>query len=487
MNLTEPIRQRAKARPEDPAIIRWNAVVTYRQLDRMLDAVARRTLDHGLRPGEVVGLAFPDLPGSGAVYKFFVLTLALARAGVAVKAAEESDEGLAACFTSDAGTVTRAPRKVVVDDTWFENLADTVEVADFPMHADGRTTYRIATTSGTTGTSKRVSLSQEMGIRRTEGGEGSAPFPEKPVAIVHIGPWSGAGFRNMLRTLYDGGTLVLARRPDEILRAIARHGVNYLLLAPAALGTVVDAIPAGQAPLLEHGWVEVTGSFLPQSLFEQARSRLCPNIVTSYGSTEAGGVAWGMRSDLEGHPGAVGFVIPGFEVQAVDDDHRPLPPGAVGRIRMRGRTCVDHYDDDPEATARAFRDGWFYPGDLGSVSADGMLSIAGRASDLINIGGNKISPTVIEEALLAVPGVADAAAFGVPDRHGIPEVWAALVIRGTLAKGRLEATCRGLAFAAPKRILRMDALPRNVTGKVMREELVKIALGTVTSGRNGGG
>lgn len=476
MNITDPIRRNAQTAPLAPAVVRWNTTVTYRQLDRLIDVLARRALDLGLGPGDVAGLAFPDLPGSGAAYKFIVLSLAMARAGIAVKAATTSDEGLAACFAADAGTPTRAPRLVVADETWFVPPPDSVEIEAVASHPDGKAICRIASTSGTTGTSKRVSISHEKSLYRVDVGRDPRLGPAMPIAIVHIGPWSGVGFFGVLRTLLAGGTLVLARKADDVLHAIARHGVNFVLLAPATLAAIVEAIPAGGDPPLGHGWVDVTGSFLPQPLYEQARSRLCPNIVTSYGSTEAGAVASARRSDLEGHPGAVGYVNAGIEAEAVGDDGSPLPPGEVGRIRIRGGTCVDGYDGDAEATAQAFRDGWFYPGDLGSVSADRLLSIFGRTSDLINIGGNKISPTVIENALLAVPGVADAAAFGVPDAHGLPAIWAALVVRGALAKTELEGVCRGLGYAAPKRVIRMEALPRNENGKVLRDELARIAL-----------
>lgn len=486
MNITDPIRRHANATPNAPAIIRWNATITYRQFDRMLDGIARRILDLGFGPGDVVRLAFPDLPGSGAAFRFLVLSLAMARAGVGTTAADEFDDCLSACFSGEAGTATRAPRSVLVDDAWFESPPETVEVGIVPSHADGTTICRIVSTSGTTGTAKRVAVSHDIMVRRLEGGEALGPYPAEPVAIIHIGPWSNAGFRNVLRVLHAGGALVLARKPHEILRAIARHGVNYLFLAPAALASIVEVVPAGHGPFHGLEWVEVTGSYLPQPLYEQARARLCPNIVTSYGSTEAGNVASAKRSDLEEHPGAVGFVMPGVEVEAVDDDCRPLPPGVMGAIRIRSRTCVTGYFGDDETTSQTFRDGWFFPGDVGSVSVDRLLTIAGRKSDLINIGGNKISPRIIEEALLSVPGVVDAAAFGVPDAHGIPGIWAAIVVRGALAKGRLEATCRSLAFAGPKRVLRVEALPRNANGKVVREDLVKIALNASRSIQSGG-
>ncbi len=486
MNITDPIRRQAAATPHAAAFVRRNATVSYRQLDRLLDAMARRALDGGLRAGDLVALAFPDVPGSGAEFRYFTLALALARAGIATMSADASDDAsddaIAACFADNARNAVPAPSRVIVDDAWFAAPPDTVAVAPVPSHADGAAICRILTTSGTTGTSKRIAISHEIMMRRLSGSAVGSPYPAKPVVVVHMGPWTNIGFRHTLRALYAGGAIVLARKPDELLRAVEQRGVNYLLLAPAALAALVDVVPERGGPLHGLEWVEVTGAYLPQVLYERARERLGPSIVTSYGSSEAGNTAWALRSDLEGRPGAVGRVLPDVTVEAVDDEDRPLPPGATGILRLRGPGSVRGYWRDDEASAQAFRGGWFYPGDLGSVAADRMLTIAGRAQDVINVGGNKIHPRVIEEALLAVPGVADAVAFGVPGANGIPEVWAALVVPGELAKKRLEETCRQLGYAAPKRIVRVAALPRNPTGKVLRGELAALATRSTVAG-----
>ena len=483
MNITDPIRRQAAAAPRAAAIVRRGATVSYRQLDRLLDVLARRALDVGLRAGDLVALAFPDIPGSGAEFRYFALSLALARAGIATKSADASDDGIAACVAGMARNAVPAPRVVIADDAWFAIPADTLAVDPVPSHDDGAAICRIITTSGTTGTSKRVAVSHELMMRRLAGSAIGSPYPAKPVVVVHIGPWSNIGFRHMLRALYAGGAIVLARKPDEILRAIAQRGVNYVLLAPAALATLVDTVPEGRGPLRGPEWLEVTGAYLPQALYERARERLCPAIVTSYGSSEAGNTAWSLRSDLDGLPGAVGRLLPDVDVEAVDDDDRPLPPGEVGILRVRGPGNVQSYWRDDDATARTFRGGWFYPGDLGSVSADRMLTIAGRAQEVVNVGGNKVHPRVVEEALRAVPGVADAAAFGVPNADGIPEIRAALVVRGELARKPLEDTCRQLGYAAPKRFVRVAALPRNAAGKVLRGELVALATRPLSQSR----
>src|SRR5581483_3077108 len=127
---------------------------------------------------------------------------------------------------------------------------------------------------------------------------------------------------------------------------------------------------------------------------------------------------------LEHIKGAVGYITPGMTVEAADDAGRPLNPGEEGHIRFRGERCLSGYFGDPPDTGRFFRDGWFYPGDVGAVTADGVLIITGRSKSIIDLGGDKISPEPIEAALLSYPGIVHAGAFGRANTLGIEEIWA---------------------------------------------------------------
>src|SRR5262249_17576428 len=158
--------------------------------------------------------------------------------------------------------------------------------------------------------------------------------------------------------------------------------------------------PADAGPFPSVQVIEVGGSALPARLAAQARARLCGNIQNAYGAAEVAYVAGARTEILESRPGAVGFIAPGIEVQAVDAEHRPLAQGSEGMLRIRSATCIDGYLGDPQATARAFHDGWFYPGDHGAVAEDGQLIVTGRAGEVINAGGVKANPREIEEVLL---------------------------------------------------------------------------------------
>jgi acyl-coenzyme A synthetase/AMP-(fatty) acid ligase len=179
---------------------------------------------------------------------------------------------------------------------------------------------------------------------------------------------------------------------------------------------------------------------------------------------------------IEDIPGAVGFLHPGVQAQVVDEADRPLPSGAEGLLRVRTPGQALGYRNDPVATARHFRDGWFYPGDVGRITAEGLLIVTGRASDVINLGGRKVAPDIIERVLEDLPEVREAAAFGVPGQNEIVELWAAVVADGPLdaraLAGHLSAR---LGPNAPAYLLQVSALPRNANGKLLRQELAALA------------
>jgi acyl-coenzyme A synthetase/AMP-(fatty) acid ligase len=160
-----------------------------------------------------------------------------------------------------------------------------------------------------------------------------------------------------------------------------------------------------------------------------------------------------------------------MELEAVDEDGNRLPAGVEGILRTRSDELAHYVVDDPD-TALLFRDGWFYPGDIGSVRGDGMVVITGRSSEVINRGGSIIAPELIERVLLSHPDVSEAAAFGVPVRPGIEEIWAAVITRSRLDEEKLKAYCRQrLAEKTPDVIRSVTAIPRTPTAKIKRGQL----------------
>jgi acyl-coenzyme A synthetase/AMP-(fatty) acid ligase len=274
-----------------------------------------------------------------------------------------------------------------------------------------------------------------------------------------------------------GGLMIFTHSLEHLAASIDRHTVNFLVTPPSTLAALTEMRGPNAGPYPTLRGVEAGGSLMSPELHALASERVCANILTSYGSTEASVVATAPMRALAGNPGAVGYVLPGVEVEAVDANDRPVTAGTEGLLRIRSVHCVSSYVGDPDATASAFRNGWFYPGDIGSVSVDGLMRVAGRASEIINSGGDKIAPQLIEDVLSKLHGVKEVAAFGVPGLAGVTEVWAAIVANGTINADALVALCRDkLRIMTPRRLMRVDAIPRNENGKVQRDVLAKMAI-----------
>ena len=194
-------------------------------------------------------------------------------------------------------------------------------------------------------------------------------------------------------------------------------------------------------------------------------------------------IAAAPMSALEGNPHAVGYAPTGVEIEAVAEGDVPMPRGGHGRLRVRGAGVAGAYLDAPEASADAFCDGWYRTADVGAVGDDGMVSLHGRLGELMNVGGYKISPRAVEDALLSIDGVREASAFGVPDKEtGVTQVWAAVVVEPPLTPASLGPAVKArLTTLAPRFLVTVPAIPRNAAGKVMRDQLVASA--TASLGR----
>jgi long-chain acyl-CoA synthetase len=209
-----------------------------------------------------------------------------------------------------------------------------------------------------------------------------------------------------------------------------------------------------------------------------------PRFVQIYGQGETPMVATALSRFHLGdtdHPrhaqriASVGVAQTPVEVRVGDADGHPLPLGEVGEVLVRGDTVMAGYWRDPAATAAAIREGWLFTGDMGSMDADGFLTLKDRSKDLIISGGSNIYPREVEEVLLLADGVAEVSVVGAPDPEWGEVVVAFVVPQAgrTVAREALEAVClQHIArFKRPKRYEIVDALPKNNYGKVLKTEL----------------
>jgi acyl-CoA synthetase (AMP-forming)/AMP-acid ligase II len=217
-----------------------------------------------------------------------------------------------------------------------------------------------------------------------------------------------------------------------------------------------------------------SGSALHADERRAIRSRLCENFFEYYASTEGGGVSLLTPDDQEMFGDSVGRPVFGVDVEVVDDAHRPLPAGETGRLRYRGPAVAKGFWGEAKQDPETFRDGWFYPGDLASLNGEGYVFLRGRAKDMIIRGGVNIYPVDIEAALLAHPAVAEAAVVGLPDKEFGEQVAAFVILREPAEDAALFEWCKArlAAYKRPKFLFRVDEMPRNGAGKILKQQLV---------------
>ena len=233
-------------------------------------------------------------------------------------------------------------------------------------------------------------------------------------------------------------------------------------------------LPAGEARAIgARTRLFVSGSApLPPHVLEQFRERFGHTILERYGMSETLMLA---SNVLEGErrAGTVGYPLPGVSLSVRDRHGQPVKTGDVGEVWVKGPTVSPGYWANPEATAKAFTDGWFMTGDVGELDAAGCLTLRGRATELIISGGFNIYPREIEEVLLEQPGVREAAVIGAPDaRRGEVPVAYVVTDPGVDLDGLRDRCAASLAsFKTPRAVHRVDALPRNAMGKLQKHLL----------------
>ena len=292
----------------------------------------------------------------------------------------------------------------------------------------------------------------------------------------------GGGRTFPLTMLYSGGTVYMLPppyEPEELCAAIAKYGITSIFLVPTLIRRLLMLPAEKLAPVRSLRLLLSSGSAL-HAEERRALRALCPGFVEYYSSTEGGGVSYLNAADPEAFSESVGRPVFGVEVQCVDESHKPLPAGGIGRIRYRGPAVADGFWNDPEASKESFRDGWWYPGDLGMLDEHGYLYLKGRAKDMIIRGGVNIYPGEIEAALQSHPAVVDSAVVGWPSKEYNEEVAAFVILKGEAtpaATAKMAVLLRDLCrkslapYKVPREVFVVKDFPRNALGKVIKADL----------------
>jgi len=468
----------ALARPEKPAIVLADRVVTYDMIAQGILRAQDRVAVLGLERGAPVCVAL-DSP-----IRQMIVGAALFRLGHPVIPVAHPDDVLP--LQLPVGDFLHGPgvslppgfRQAVVDDSWFAGERRVMAASPPQGFVDEQAVCLIALSSGTTGRPKAISLNVKAFQQWIINYYSTLGLGGWDRLLCLVGLNSSWGFSLAAHALFAGRTLLFARSAArDSLQMISVYGVDAMVATSQQLRELVREQAMSPVPCLSLRTVLTGGGLLSRSLIADARASLCSGIVVLYGSSEAGGTAFAMGDRLLEAEGATGYVAPWAQVEIVDDDDRILPAGTDGILRIRATCQGAPYPPERASENDSFRGGWFYPGDRGRIAADGMMILSGRTSDIINVGGLKFAPEGIEDILRGHPSVIEVAAFGAMSGGGIEEVSLAIVARTPVADRELIewSAQRGVPVA---RVFQLETLPKTPSGKIHRDLLKRRLLGS---------
>ncbi|RCW44649.1 long-chain acyl-CoA synthetase [Halopolyspora algeriensis] len=501
-NLATMLRESAQANPDKACAIANETTLSYAQVDEISGRVATSLLGLGLEPGDKVAVQLPNLPQFlfayfGALKAGLVMVPLnpLLRASEITYHLQDSDARILITFEMFAEEASQGAREAGDVATYVVTLPgndqrpegtkhfdelyfaeDTRDIA--PTNADD--TAVLLYTSGTTGSPKGAELTHfQLFMNCTTAGE-LFGFRDDDIGLAVLPLFHVFGLSSVLNTaIRFGGTLVLVPRfeIDPVVDAIEKHRCTIFSGVPTMYFGLLQADTSGRD--LSSLRVGVSGGAAIPGEVIKAFEEKFPGVVVleGYGLSESASTTTFNVSAEQRKVLSIGRPIWGVEVQVVDDDGKRLPPGEenVGEIVIRGHNMMKGYYKRPEATAEAFRNGWFHTGDLAYADSDGYLFIVDRKKDLIIRGGYNVYPREVEELLYEHPAVAEAAVIGKPDDKLGEEIVAMVVLESgaEVAPEDVVAYCRErmAAYKYPREVHVLDELPKGSTGKILKKEL----------------
>lgn len=501
----------SRADPNHPAVIlpEEAARTSFGELAEQVEALAGILRRAGLHPGEAVAIALPN------GLEFLVAFLAVTRARLVAAPlnpayqAEEfrfylQDAGVSAVIVppegqggaiKEAAGALNLPVWIAAKDSkgkvtlQGDKLAGHAATELEPPRPDDVALF--LHTSGTTSRPKGVPLTHANLLASTHNIAVHYQLTPGDTSLVVMPLFHVHGLIGVtLSTLWSGGTLVIPPRfsASTFWPQVKAQGVTWYSAVPTIHQVLLGRADQDQAPSASGlRFIRSCSSALAPATMAQLEGRFGAPVLEAYGMTEASHQMTSNPLPPAGRkPGSVGQGTQ-VDIGIMDEAGSLLPAGTSGEVVIRGPNVTAGYRSNPEANAASFTKGWFRTGDRGVLDDKGYLTLIGRIKELINRGGEKISPLEVDAILLTHPAVAEVASFGVPDAKYGEEVQAAVVLKGEATAEEILAHCheRLAAFKVPKMLHILPELPRTATGKVQRRHVAAAILSKETVGPKG--
>lgn len=337
-------------------------------------------------------------------------------------------------------------------------------------------------TSGSTGRPKIVPLSHRNVCRSAHEVATSIQLTGEDRCLLMWEQFHIGGLVDLLLApLASGGAIITTSgfNAAKFFSLLESHKPTWYQAVPTTLGELVQFAERHGLTVQPNSLrlVRSVAAALSPVLMERVVGLFAVPVIRTFGMTEAGPLITSTPlPPLPQKPGSVGKSC-GTRISILKADGTSLGRGEVGEVGIRGENVFSGYEGDPETNQTAFRDGWFLTGDLGYIDAEGDLFLTGRIKQMINRGGEKISPQEVDDVLLTHPSVVDAACFSIPHKTLGEDVAAAVVLRSPVTAAALRSfvAARLAPFKVPQQFAFLDAMPLNPVGKIDKLALARLS------------
>lgn len=501
--LGDLLRRTAARVPDKTAIVCGQVTWTYREFDTICNRVANGLAARGISAGDRVAILARNSHAFAAVrYAVARLGAVLVPINFMLKPEEIAyvlrHAGVRLLCTGpdmvEPGRQAAALDTQVQELLWLPGEDPASPPGDMPtfddllqadaaapqVELDARMLAQIIYTSGTESLPKGAMLTHEAIMWQYVDCLVDGEINRNDV-IVHALPlYHCAQLDTLLGPgVYVGATNVITDKPtpENLLPMLARYRATLFFAPPSIWIALLRSGGFDQADLSSLAKGFYGAAIMPVEVLRELNRRL-PNVRlwNFYGQTEIAPVATVLYPDEQiPRAGSAGRAALNVETRVVDDAMQDVSPGQVGEIVHRSPQLLLGYYNDPERTAAAFEGGWFHSGDLGVIDAEGFITVVDRKKDMIKTGGENVASREVEETIYQLEQVSEVAVVGLPHPYWIEAVTAFVVVRQgqSLTEAELIDFCRSrLAhFKAPRRVVFVDSLPRNPSGKLLKREL----------------
>jgi fatty-acyl-CoA synthase len=501
--LGDILRRSAAREPRKTAIVCGAETWTFAEFDAICDRLAAGIAGTGVQSGDRVAVL------SRNSHAFAALRFALARLGavlVPINFMLNADE--AAFILRHAGArllavgpdLLEAGKAAAARDTKVDRLiwlpgedggtapegmltfdalaAGSARPPD--VEVEGRSLAQIIYTSGTESLPKGAMLTHEAvlweyvscvvegEIAATDRVLHALPLYHCAQLDVFLGP-----------SVYVGATSVITGKPtpDNILALLEKHGCNSFFAPPSIWIALLRSPAFDKTDLTRLAKGYYGASIMPIAVLEEIGRRLPEvRLWNFYGQTEIAPLATVLKpGDQVRKAGSAGRAVLNVETRVVDDRMEDVRPGEVGEIVHRSPQLLQGYFNDEERTGAAFAGGWFHSGDLAVIDEEGYITVVDRKKDMIKSGGENVASREVEEKIYQHPAVSEVAVVGLPDPYWVEAVTAVIVVKSghALDEAAVIQHCKSrmAPFKVPKRVVFVDSLPKNPSGKLLKREL----------------